>query len=106
MWNSFKNFYVIAGAQPETRAGPLRKQIEVLVEDVSKWVRPAAQHSLGPFLATLKSEDITDGKPAQELSLIQISLLCLVNDVNMVSSFSCKHFALTQSNGALCSWQF
>ena len=50
-----------AGAALESRAGILRHRLEALVADVSKWVRPVARHSLGPFLATLKSEDISEG---------------------------------------------
>ena len=34
------------------------------MSDVSKWVRPVARHSLGPFLATLRPEDISPGEPS------------------------------------------
>lgn len=50
------------GAEPATRAGVLRQRLEALVSDVSKWVRPVARHSLGPLLASLRSEDISDGQ--------------------------------------------
>lgn len=50
-----------AGAEPATRAGVLRQRLEALVSDVSKWVRPVARHSLGPFLATLRTEDVSEG---------------------------------------------
>ncbi len=61
----------LTGATPESRAGILRQRLEALVADVSKWVRPVARHSLGPFLATLKSEDISEG------ALPAIYVLCL-----------------------------
>ena len=53
--------HVAIGAEPGTRAGVLRQRLEALVSDVSKWVRPVARHSLGPFLATLRAEDLSDG---------------------------------------------
>ena len=43
--------------------GVLRQRLEALVSDVSKWVRPVARHSLGPFLSTLRSEDVSVGEP-------------------------------------------
>ena len=60
----FSNTACCAGAEPATRAGALRQRLEALVSDVSKWVRPVARHSLGPFLATLRPEDISSGEPS------------------------------------------